>query len=434
MEGRLLLKGCSILGLDGQLTPGRAILVENGRISKVAADAELPIRPGDWEVACAGRVAAPGFVDGHAHLAGGLVAPLSTSLLLSPAEERCRAESERLRKLSLLELEIVSGYAMARSMRLGVTTVVEHLCYDADVGGGLRAQAAAAERVGIRFVGAPGLSSASGRIVEAVEASAAHALKTATHPTVRGALGFYASVSADDELLGRIARARDDLDAPICFHLAEDEDDLAGTFARLSQRVVPRLRDYGLLGGKTLAAHGRALDRGEVSELARLNAFVAMTPTLDLTGEPASGGFEALFTQPSIVGLGTSGTASLYEQLAAALSRLVGLARIGRMAEPDLVAGLTLAGSAGRILGRIFGARAGVIEEGAVADLVVFDAISPIGPDAQMPVARRWIDLAASPVAWCIVDGRVTVREGQLVGNDYVELAREAARVLGRFY
>jgi hypothetical protein len=33
-------------------------------------------------------------------------------------------------------------------------------------------------------------------------------------------------------------------------------------------------------------------------------------------------------------------------------------------------------------------------------------------------------------VAWNIVDGRVTVREGQLLGVDEVLLAREASRVL----
>jgi hypothetical protein len=32
--------------------------------------------------------------------------------------------------------------------------------------------------------------------------------------------------------------------------------------------------------------------------------------------------------------------------------------------------------------------------------------------------------------AWVIVGGRVVVREGQLLGHDYIELAREAAGAL----
>lgn len=431
MEGRLVLKGCSVLGVEGTLDAGRAILVEDGRITRIAADAELPTRPGDWEVACAGRVVAPGQVDAHAHLAGGLAAPPSTARLLGSAGERCRHEGEQTARLGALELEALTAFAIARAMRAGVTTVVEHLAHDGDLAAALRAQARAAERLGIRWIGAPALRSDDRQVEERVEASAEHVRERAAHPTVRGALGFHASSTADDALLGRLARAREALDAPVHFHLAEDEADLTGTFARLSRRIVPRLRDYGLIGPGTLAALGRALDRGEVAELSRLEALVAISPSFDLTGEPGSGGFEALFTEPRIVALGTAGSATLHEQLAVAMSRLAAVARLGRIVEPDRVAGMALAANPGRVVGRIFGAEAGTVAVGALADLVVYDAVLPAG-DPAAPSALSWQRLAAAPVAWCIVAGRVTVREGQLVGADYLELAREAAKVLGR--
>jgi len=37
-------------------------------------------------------------------------------------------------------------------------------------------------------------------------------------------------------------------------------------------------------------------------------------------------------------------------------------------------------------------------------------------------------------VAWNIINGRVTVREGQLLGMDEVALAREASHVLSRIW
>jgi hypothetical protein len=37
-------------------------------------------------------------------------------------------------------------------------------------------------------------------------------------------------------------------------------------------------------------------------------------------------------------------------------------------------------------------------------------------------------------VAWTLVNGRVTVREGQLLGADYVELAQAAADALARVW
>jgi hypothetical protein len=38
------------------------------------------------------------------------------------------------------------------------------------------------------------------------------------------------------------------------------------------------------------------------------------------------------------------------------------------------------------------------------------------------------MQVASAPVAWTLVNGRVVVREGQLLGADALELAREAAK------
>jgi hypothetical protein len=39
-----------------------------------------------------------------------------------------------------------------------------------------------------------------------------------------------------------------------------------------------------------------------------------------------------------------------------------------------------------------------------------------------------------SPVAWTVVNGRVVVREGQLLGSDYVEVSRAATEALHRVW
>src|SRR4051812_37861726 len=72
MEGRLLLKNCSVLGPGGQVTRSRAVLIEGSQISRVEPDASLPALPGDWVVACDGRVVMPGLVDCHTRLLSAL--------------------------------------------------------------------------------------------------------------------------------------------------------------------------------------------------------------------------------------------------------------------------------------------------------------------------------------------------------------------------
>ena len=77
----------------------------------------------------------------------------------------------------------------------------------------------------------------------------------------------------------------------------------------------------------------------------------------------------------------------------------------------------------------LFGAPSGAVEEGALADLVVYDLLPTEDPATGL-MPSPLLALARSPVAWSIVDGRVTVREGQLLGADLLALARAAATAL----
>ena len=88
MEGRLVLKDCSAYCSDGSLRSGSAVTIEDGRISNVAPDEQIPILPGDWEIACRGRLAMPGLIDCHAHLVGGQLSPFGAGALGQTREER----------------------------------------------------------------------------------------------------------------------------------------------------------------------------------------------------------------------------------------------------------------------------------------------------------------------------------------------------------
>jgi len=59
-----------------------------------------------------------------------------------------------------------------------------------------------------------------------------------------------------------------------------------------------------------------------------------------------------------------------------------------------------------------------------MADLVLVDLF----PDKDDPVEVLAASMRA-PVSWTVVNGRVVVREGQLLGNELLPLLAEAARV-----
>jgi 5-methylthioadenosine/S-adenosylhomocysteine deaminase len=431
MEGRLVLKNCSIFRADGRGRSGMAIVVEDGLIRRVAPDAEVPVLPGDWEVSCRGRLVLPGLVDCHSHLVGDLLSPASGEVLLHPPQARMEYERRLAARLTAGDVEVLSLYAMARALRSGVTLAVEHLSCPGDVAGGLEAQARAAERLGLRLVSSHATHSLDGapHADAQAEANADFVRRRGAHPLVRGALGFHASWTSGDSLLRRLGVLREVSGAPVVFHLSEGDHDLATTWEHHGQRVVPRLESFGLLGPLSVAAYARSVDDAESIRLAQSGTCVALGPGAALLVEPSGRALETLLGRQNLMGLGSGGHGNLWDALAAALVTAVGAARGSRLVDPDGVLVQLFADGPAEVCSRLFGVPSGAVEEGRLADLVVFDCVPSIESDSGH-APNLLGQIGRSRVAWNIVHGRVTVREGQLLGVDEVELAQEAARVL----
>ncbi|MHB8878924.1 MAG: amidohydrolase family protein [Myxococcaceae bacterium] len=431
MEGRLLLKDCSVFRADGRIRDRMAVLIEAGRICRVAPDHEVPTLPGDWEVACRGRLVAPGLVDCHTHLVGGQLLPLSGELLLRTPWARFGAQVKIDEQLTVPEIEALTAFAVAKALRAGVTMLVEHLHAPSDVGGALGVQARVAEWLGVRLVNSHATTSLGGETSAAdqLEANAAHARAYRSHPLVRSALGFHSSFCCEDDLLRRVGRLREELGLGAHYHLAESEDDLTITYARHGKRIVPRLESFGLLGAGAVAAYAKAIDRAESDRLAKTRTLIALSPHSSLALEPGMGGFESVISHQNLIGLGTGGTGSLWDELNAAFVSVMHVARVGRLLDPDGLLSQFLVGGPAELCSMLFGLPSGNVEEGGLADLVVLDHV-PAMENAGGLTPHLLMQLGQSPVAWTVVGGRVTVREGQLLGADYVELSSEAAKVL----
>ncbi|MBU8899779.1 amidohydrolase family protein [Corallococcus sp. M34] len=435
MEGRLLLKNCAVFRADGRVRTGMAVVVEGGLIRRVAPDAEVPVLPGDWEVACRGRLVAPGLVDCHSHLVNGQLLPPNGDFLLRLPRSRLGRMRHVAAHVTAEDVEALTRFAAARALREGITLVVEHLACPSDVAGALAAQARAAEQLGLRLVTGHSTHSLDGpSAAEAqLEANADFARRYLTHPLVRGVLGFHASYTAEDAFLTRLARLREELGAFTLFHLAESEDDLTTTYAQFSRRVVPRLESLGLLGPHAIAGYARVVDNADAERLAATETFVALTPrgtrTLEHGGDP----MEAVLSKLHLVGLGTGGHGTLQEELLAATVGVLHIARTGRLLDPDSSLAHLLVSGPAELCTRIFGAPSGAVEEGGLADLVVYDAVPAADPETGYS-PHLLGQVAHSRVAWTIVHGRVCVREGQLLGSDYVELSRAAAEALARVW
>lgn len=431
MEGRLVLKNCSIFRADGRVRDRMAILVENGMVTRVDDDDKVAVLPGDWEVRCRGRLVTAGLVDTHCHLVGGQLLPLSGAHMLRSPTTRFELQHKVDSVLTASEVEVLTAHGLAKAARAGVTMVVEHLSCPSDVEGALAAQTRAAEAVGLRLFNSHSTHSVSGEASahKAIDANAAAVQKHRTHPLVRTALGVHASFVCEDDVLRRVGRLREELGIGAHFHLAESEDDLTMTFARHSKRIVPRFEAFGLLGSGSVAAYARAIDRNESERLSRSRTMVSLSPTLALASEPGGGGFESVLAAQNLIGLGTSGTSSLWSEATGAFLGVMQVARVGRLLDPDDALSQFLVSGPAELCSMIYGAPSGAVDEGCLADLVIYDAVP--ADERPGPMANHGLlELASAQVAWTIVNGRVVVREGQLIGPDQTELAAESAKVL----
>lgn len=431
MEGRLVLKNCSLFRADGRVRSGMSVLVEGHLIVSVAPDEQVPTRPGDWVVRCEGRLLTSGLVDCHTRLVGGPLTPWAADMLMRPFLDRFEQERRLEALLTPGEVRAITAFSIARNLRLGVTMAVEHLHAPRCVEAALEAQAEVAEVLGLRLVNShastSGLEGAPG--VAQVEANAAYAQRRRKGRLARGAIGLRGSFCCDDDVLRTAGRAKEELSVGAHFGLAESDDDLAITWARTNSRIVSRFERYGLLGGASVGAHARAIERTEAARLAKSRTLVVLTPRAAQTVEGGSAlGMEAVLVSQNLVGLGSGGTGALWEELAASYTGVMGLARSGRMLDPDNLMSQFLVGGPAELCSMIYGAPSGSVDEGALADLVLFDFVP--ARESGNYTAHLLMQLSQMRVAWTIVNGSVAVREGELLGANYLELANESARAL----
>lgn len=431
MEGRLLLKDCSLFRADGRVRSGMAILIEGRTISKIAEDVELPVLPGDWEVKCRGRLVTPGLVDCHSKLVSGQLFPWSGSVLLGPAAARAKAELATEQKLTVAQVEALTAAGLAKALRAGVTTVFDHLHAPRDVEGALEAQARTANRLGCRLIAshASGSATPSSPGPAQVEANARFVAAHRHDELVRGLIGLTQSSQADDDVLRIAGRSKEELGVGAHILLAPDDDDLAVTWARYGMRTVNRFETFGLFGASSIAAHARAIDRAEAQKLASTRTVIALSPrTAQTLQGGAAMGMEAVLLLQNLVGLCTGGISSLWEELAASFTGVMALARTGRMVDPDNVMASFLMSGPAELCAMVFAVPCGTVDAGALADLVVYDTLPARETGNFTP--HLLLQLSQERVAWTIVNGRVVVREGQLIGADFVELTHEARAVI----
>src|SRR4051794_7373893 len=406
--------------LDGERTRLR---VEDGAIAKIGP----PIGPRDGdEVIDAEEMAiVPGLVNGHTHAAMTLFRghgddlPLMRWLqeVIWPAEAR------------LTEEDVYWGTRLAcvEMIRTGTVHFWDMYWHPA---GTVRA----VEDSGLRStVSAPLFDTGDAAVAEGIPESAKRSLEEIgeSRAHIRPALGPHSIYSVSEGALRWIGEAAAEHDLPVHIHLSETEDEVVRCVADHGARPAEYLDRLGVLGPRTLLAHGVWLDESELALIAERGATIVTNPVANL--KLAVGRvfpYRAAHRHGIPIALGTDGAGSnnsldLLQDL-----KVLALLQKHEARDPSVLpakdAWRIATGQSAPLL-----RQSGLLEEGAPADFLLIRSDTP-----ELGVGDFTADLvyaaSGAVVDTTVVEGRVLMRGGVVEGaNEVLAKARERCKRLG---
>ncbi|GAB2832165.1 amidohydrolase [Lentzea nigeriaca] len=431
-SGRLLVSGCDVLRVpltgDCEILREQDITVADGVIESVAPSGVTSSFDGAEVIDGRGLLATPGLVNAHTH---------SPMVLMRGAAEDVSVEAWFNQRVWPIESNLTADdvalgarLACAEMIGSGVTTFADHYFFPERI-------AEAVTESGLRADIAPTYFSSRGQ--EALESSVAFA--EGWHGRADGrvtvSLGPHAPYTVDDEDLRTLADHARRLGLRMHIHAAENVEQTESSLRRRGVTPVQVLHETGVLDAGALIAHGCGIGEGDLPLLAAHaeRTAVACCPKVYLKHalSPLTP-VRALLGAGVTVAVGTDGAAGhntldVWEAL-----RLVALTQkqaVGDATWMNVSDTLRLATRGGaRALG--LGDVVGALEPGMRADIALVDLSGPHCRPLHDERAALVYSVRASDVRTVIVDGRVLMRDRNVLTVDVPAVLAEIDERVGR--
>jgi 5-methylthioadenosine/S-adenosylhomocysteine deaminase len=373
----------------------------------------------------AGMALVPGLVNAHTHAAMTLFRGYADDLPLMEWLERHIWPVEK--RMSDDDVYWGTRLACVEMIRTGTTSFWDMYWH-------AHAAAQAVEDAGLRALTAAPLiddgdPAKSERACSDADASLGR-IAEAGGEMARPGFAPHAIYSVSEGSLRWVAERSAELEVPVQIHLSETEDEVARCVAEHGERPAVYLDRVGLLGPRTVLAHGCWLDRSELELIAARGATVVTNPVANL--KLAVGRvfpYREARDAGVAVGIGTDGPGSNNSLDLLADAKTFALLQKNEARDPAAVtAEEVLAIATGR-RSRLLGGSG--IEIGAPADFLL---VRTDAPELALGALDAGLVYAASGaiVDTTVVLGRTLMRGGVVPGAaEVIARARERARGLG---
>ncbi|MFG2118686.1 amidohydrolase [Streptomyces sp. NPDC048710] len=421
----LVVTGCTVLVHDEEERIGfredAAIVVREGAIEAVTTAAAAADLAAVERIEARGQVAMPGLVNCHTHAPMVALRGLAEDL---PTEEWFNdvvwpVESNLTEK----DVELGARLACAEMIRGGVTCFADHY-FHMDVVADVVTECGMRAHLGEAYFSSQGPQGRERSLEFALghRGAAGGRITTALAPHAP-----YTVTDADLTATAELARAHG---LPVHLHAAENRDQTDTSLARHGLTPVEVLDRTGLLDTDLLVAHGTGIIERDLPLLARTGGrtAVATAPRGYLKfAWPDTTPVRALRAIGVPVGLATDGAASnnsldVWESMA--LTSLIQKSAEGDprwLTSRQALHHATL--QSARAVG--LGGSIGTLAPGRRADIVLVDLTGPHTQPVHDLAATLVHSARSSDVRTTIVDGRVLMRDRELLTLDVPAVVRE---------
>ncbi len=420
-----------IKGLEAIVTQDRErriirkadILIEGKHIVNVGRDIQ---GNADLVIDGRGKVAIPGLINTHTHIAMSLLRGIADDMeLMEWLETRiwpieANLDEESVRAGAML--------GMLEALRTGTTMLADMYFFEEEV-------AKAAVEIGIRAILASSymdFGTPQARDREKAFRIAKDFVKAwkGKHDLVIPSIGPHAPYTCSPDLIQESVEFAIESECPIQIHLAEDYSEVEEIKRRYGKTPIKHVADLGLLKAKVIAAHVIWPEKNEIKLLTNENVLVSHNPVSNLKLAAGISPVPEMMNAGVSVALGTDGPASnntvdMFETM-----KVAALIHKNARKDPTVMKAQKVLDMATRIPSEALGLNTGSIEKGKLADIVLLNTELPWWTPLHSVVSHLVYAARSTDVDTVIVNGKIVLRKGKLITLSEEEIRKRGTEMV----
>ncbi len=422
--------------LPNRILQDHAIFIEADRIVEIGSSTGLVAKYPHSDILDArGKYVMPGNICAHTHFYGAFARGMTI-----PGNAP-RDFPEILKKLwwpldrSLDEASIRYSVlpCLLDAIRHGTTTLFDHHASSNAIDGSLDILAQAVDQSGLRAVlcyevtDRDGPEKTKAGIAENVRFGKKMTIQP--HPRLAASFGLHAGLTLSDATLDS-CKAAATQGGGFHIHAAEHEADEYDSLQKSNLRVADRLQQHGILGDRTITAHGVHFDAHEIEVIKETGTWLTHQPRSNMNNGVGVAPVELMLRAGVKVCLGNDGfsNAMWEEWKAAYLLHKVHNRDPRRMSGYDIQ---TIAVYNNASLANVYfpGASIGSIVPGAYADLILVDYHPNTPLSAENLPWHILFGFQPGMVTTTIVAGKVLMKDREILTLDEAEISAKAVEM-----